>query len=150
MLGEGFPGSNSGKEPGCQCKTCKRLEFHPWGRKLPWRGNDNPLQYSYLGNPTDRGASWATVHGVAKSRTQLIDRAFTQPGPLPLSSPSPFQLSNKRHCIFFCKGFGEDQLQVTDSPDVKENRGGEWPGWLTIVLPEGRPVPEQQLGCDHL
>ena len=30
-------------------------------------GNGNPLQYSCLGNPMDRGAWWATVHGVAKS-----------------------------------------------------------------------------------
>ena len=29
-------------------------------------GNGNPLQYSSLGNPRDRGARWATVHGVAK------------------------------------------------------------------------------------
>ena len=29
-------------------------------------GNGNPLQYSCLGNPMDRGAWWATVHGVAK------------------------------------------------------------------------------------
>jgi len=32
-------------------------------------GNGNPLQYSCLENPMDRGAWWATVHGVAKSRT---------------------------------------------------------------------------------
>ena len=32
-------------------------------------GNGNPPQYSCLENPTDRGAWWATVHGVAKSRT---------------------------------------------------------------------------------
>ena len=32
-------------------------------------GNGNPLQYSYLGNPMDRGAWRATVHGVAKSWT---------------------------------------------------------------------------------
>ena len=32
-------------------------------------GNGNPLQYSCLGNPIDRGAWQATVHGVAKSRT---------------------------------------------------------------------------------
>ena len=31
----------------------------------------NPLQYSCLENPMDRGAWWATVHGVAKSQTQL-------------------------------------------------------------------------------
>ena len=34
-------------------------------------GNGNSLQYSCLENPTDRGAWWAAVHGVAKSRTQL-------------------------------------------------------------------------------
>ena len=36
-------------------------------------GNGNPLQNSCLENPTDRGAWWATVHGVTKSRTQLCD-----------------------------------------------------------------------------
>ena len=32
-------------------------------------GNGNPLQYSCLENPVDRGAWWAAVHGVAQSRT---------------------------------------------------------------------------------
>ena len=36
-------------------------------------GNGNPLQYSCLGNPMDRGAWRATVHGVAKSQTGLRD-----------------------------------------------------------------------------
>jgi len=35
----------------------------------PGEGNDNPLQYSCLGNPMDRGAWWATVYGVAESPT---------------------------------------------------------------------------------
>ena len=34
-------------------------------------GNGNPLQYSCLENPMDRGAWWATVHGVAKSWTEV-------------------------------------------------------------------------------
>ena len=38
------------------------------GRSLG-EGNGNPLQYSCLGNPMDRGAWWATVHGVTKSWT---------------------------------------------------------------------------------
>ena len=40
-------------------------------------GNGTPLQYSCLENPMDRGAWWAAVHGVAKSRTQLSDFTFT-------------------------------------------------------------------------
>ena len=36
-------------------------------------GNDNPFKHSCLENPMDRGAYWATVHGVAKSWTQLSD-----------------------------------------------------------------------------
>ena len=40
-------------------------------------GNGTPLQYSCLENPTDRGAWWAAVHGVAKSQTQLSDFTFT-------------------------------------------------------------------------
>ena len=40
-------------------------------------GNGTPLQYSCLGNPIDRGAWWAAVHGVAKSRTRLNDLTFT-------------------------------------------------------------------------
>jgi len=40
-------------------------------------GNGTPLQYSCLENPMDRGAWWATVYGVAKSRTRLSDFTFT-------------------------------------------------------------------------
>ena len=41
-----------------------------WGRS-PKEGNANPLQYSCLENSMDRGARWATVHGVPKSQRQL-------------------------------------------------------------------------------
>jgi len=37
----------------------------------PGEGNGCPLQYSFLQNSMDRGAWWATVHGVAKCQTQL-------------------------------------------------------------------------------
>ena len=40
------------------------------GRSLG-EGNGNPLQYSCLGNAMDRGAWWATVHGVTKNQIQL-------------------------------------------------------------------------------
>ena len=38
----------------------------PGSGRSPGEGNDNPLQYSCLGNPMDREAWWTTVHGVAK------------------------------------------------------------------------------------
>ena len=41
------------------------------------RGHDNPLQYSCLENPVDRGALWATVHGVARVEHDLV----TKPSP---------------------------------------------------------------------
>ena len=52
MYSEGDPGSISGS-----------------GRS-PGEGNGNPLQYSCLENPMDRGAWWATVHWVSKSQTE--------------------------------------------------------------------------------
>ena len=44
--------------------------------RSPGEGNGTPLQYPCLENPRDRGASWATVHVVAKSQTQLSDLTF--------------------------------------------------------------------------
>ena len=41
--------------------------------RSPGVGNGNPLQYCCLENSMDRGAWWATVYGVAKSRTRLSD-----------------------------------------------------------------------------
>ena len=47
------------------------LGLIPGAGRFPGVGNDNPLQCSSLENPMDRGAWWATVHGVAKSQTRL-------------------------------------------------------------------------------
>ena len=43
----------------------------PGPGRSPEEGNGNPLQYSYLENPMDRGVWWAAVHGVTKRRAQL-------------------------------------------------------------------------------
>ena len=56
----GLPRWLSGKESAFQYSRC---EFDSWLEKIPWRRNSNPLQYSCLGNPMDRGGWWATVHG---------------------------------------------------------------------------------------
>ena len=58
----GFPGGACGKEPTCQCRSCK---ISGLGRS-PGGGPGNPVQYSCLGNPIDRGTWQATVHGVTQ------------------------------------------------------------------------------------
>ena len=63
----GFPGGASGKEPTSQSRRSKI----PGSGRSPGGGNGNPLQYSCLGNPMDRGAWQATVQRVAKSQTRL-------------------------------------------------------------------------------
>ena len=61
----------SGKEPTCYCRRHKRVGSIPRSGRCPGGGQGNPLQCSCLENPRDRGALWAMVHRVAKSRTWL-------------------------------------------------------------------------------
>ena len=58
----------SGKESACSAGDAGSISG--WGRS-PGEGNGNPLQYSSLENPMERGAWWAVVHGVANSQTWL-------------------------------------------------------------------------------
>ena len=44
--------------------------------RFPGEGNSNPLQYSCLENPMDRGVWWAIVHGVTKNQTRLSTSLF--------------------------------------------------------------------------
>ena len=64
-----FPDGASGKEHPCQFRRLKRYRFDLWSGRFPRGSHVNPLQYSYLENPMDRGAGWATVHRVAKGWT---------------------------------------------------------------------------------
>ena len=57
-------------------RFCHHPVSIPGSGRSPGEGNGNPLQYSCLENPMDRGAWWATVHGVAKSRTRLSDYTY--------------------------------------------------------------------------
>ena len=59
------------KNPPASARDVKDAGSIPGSGRSPEEGNSNPLQYSCLENFLDRGAWWATVLGVAKSRTQL-------------------------------------------------------------------------------
>ena len=69
-VNKGFPGGSVVKNPLANAGDISSI---PRSRRSPGEGNSNLLQYSCLTNPMDRGAQWATVHGVAKSQTQLSD-----------------------------------------------------------------------------
>ena len=69
-LKNSFPGSSVVKNPLANAGDTGSI---PGPGRSPGEGNGNPLQYSCLGNPMDRGAWWAIVCGVTKSWTQLSD-----------------------------------------------------------------------------
>ena len=69
-LGADFPGGSHVKEFVCNVGDPGSI---PGLGRSPGDGNGNPLQYSCLENPMDRGAWQATVHAVAKCQTQLSD-----------------------------------------------------------------------------
>ena len=69
----GFPGRSDGKESACSVGDPGSI---PEFRRSPGERHGNPLQYSCLEKPMDRGAWWATVHRVAKGQTWLKDQHF--------------------------------------------------------------------------
>ena len=64
----GFPGSSVIKNLPASAGDADLI---PGSGKSPEEGNNNPLQYSCLGNPMDRRVWWAIVHRVSKSETRL-------------------------------------------------------------------------------
>ena len=66
----GFPGSSEVKASAC---NVGELGSIPGLERSPGEGNGNPVQYSCLENPMDRGAWWAILHGVAENQTRLSD-----------------------------------------------------------------------------
>ena len=68
---------NGGSEVKVSACNAGDLGSIPGLGRSPGEGTGNPLQYSCLENPLDRGAWWATDHGVAKSWTRLSDFTFT-------------------------------------------------------------------------
>ena len=72
-----FPGGSDDK---ASAYDAGDLGSIPASGRFPGEGNGNPLQYSFLENPMDGGTWWATVRGVAKSRTRPSDFTFTFKG----------------------------------------------------------------------
>ena len=69
----GSPGGAVVKNPPARAGNARDAGSIPGSGRAPGVGNGNPLQYSCLGNPMDRGTWQATVHEVAKSQVLLRD-----------------------------------------------------------------------------
>ena len=67
----GFPSGASGKESARNAGDARDTGSVPRSERSPEGGHGNPLQYSFLENPMDRGAWQATVHRITKNLTYL-------------------------------------------------------------------------------
>ena len=96
--------------------SASRVRYKLLVAAVTGEGNGTPLQYSCLENPMDRGAWWAAVHGVAKSRTRLSDFTFMhwrrkwQPTPVVLPGESQGQGS-----LVGCHLWGRTELDTTEA-----------------------------------
>ena len=70
-----FPGGAVVKNLPANAGDAGDMGSIPGSGRFHGEGNGNPLEYSCLGNPTDRGAWQTTVHGVTKRHTQLSEHA---------------------------------------------------------------------------
>ena len=87
IIHKGFPGGSVGKEFTCQCRKC---EFYPWVRKIPWRRKWQPTPIFLPGKSHGQRSLEATVQGGARVKHDLV----TKPPP-PLLTYLKFTLLNK-------------------------------------------------------
>ena len=126
--------------------------------------NTVPLQYSCLKNPLDRGAWWATVHGVAKSRTQLSDKhththmaetnTTLQSNYLPIKS-KVFKILHTLFKLYFSWTLHLGPLSWLK---LKGNFRDQWPGCSSLSLSENcrlrhcflQNAEHSKVACVHL
>ena len=93
----GFPCGSDGKDSACNVGDLGSI---PGSGRFPGRGHGNPLQYSCLENPMDRGAWWATVHGSTESDTteqlSISKRTVALQGISPTQGSNPVLLCCRR------------------------------------------------------
>ena len=94
MTAYGFPG---GKEPTCQCRRSKKHRLNPWVGRSPGGRHGNPLQYSCLENPMDRGNWRGMVHRITKSQTWL--KLLTTTYMVPITTAWPMKYAIMVLCL---------------------------------------------------
>ena len=94
------PGSTSGKESACSAGDAMDTGSIPGSGRSPGGGHGDPHQYSCLENSTDRGAWWATVHGVVKCLTWQSTHCYITMAVLCLTFWGTARLSSKVAALF--------------------------------------------------
>ena len=135
----GLPWWLSGKETAFQCR---RHRFNPWVRTIPWRRKWQPTPVFLLGNPMDRGAWQAIVHGITK---RVITKRVKSEILATEQQQQQAILERKKHII--TNNFGEgpfsnywtcivvsDINQESRSKDGNIQRDFLWPGMLGGAL----------------
>ena len=120
-----LPGKSHGRRSlvGCRLWGCTESDMTEWlhfhfSLSCTGEGNGNPLQCSCLENPRDRGAWWASVSGVAQSRTWLKRLSSSNS-----SSRDLFKKIRDTKGIFHAKmGTLKDRngMDLTEAEDIKE------------------------------
>ena len=67
-------GLSGKKKIACNAREAGETSLIPGSGRSPGEGNGNALQYSYLGNPRDRGAWWVTFHGHKRVKHDLVTK----------------------------------------------------------------------------
>ena len=101
----GFPADSVVKSQPASAGDTGDVRLIPRLGRLSGEGNGNPLQNSCLGNPLDRGAWRALVHGVIKSWTQLSDETTTK-----------YSVSQKFYSDFSIRHNGKTQVKFWPTP----------------------------------
>ena len=108
------------------------VDLIPGSGRSPGEGNGNPIQYSCLGNPMDRGAWWATIHEVAKSQIWLSDWAHVFVC-AHTHTHTPVQPLSPESCLFVMT-----QSFSVLSPDSSEKWRWRITLWRTITVKWGK------------
>ena len=110
--------------------------------RSPGEGNGNPLQYYCLENPMDRGAWWATVYGVAKSRTRLsaFTFAFRSWGWSPHDEISALVKENAERSLALFAMRRQDEKLVIGEPGSRLSPGTEFTSIFFLNFPSSRMV----------
>ena len=120
-----FPGGPVVKNPPANAGARGDVGSVPGSGRCPGEEDGNPLQYSCLGNPMDREAWRAAVHGVTKSWVQLGNWAQTQ-GMVPKSEtwPRPVITVTSQRTVCWCMLQGQSLVSQPDREDAISQEHG--------------------------